>query len=64
MAFSTRFKVWADLPDTQVLSLDHLNDLELETRVKSSSGILIFHVLTLPLNCVSCNRDYELACLG
>ena len=35
----------ADLPDTQALSLDHLNDLEFEARVKASSGFLILHVL-------------------
>ena len=38
-------QVCVDLPDTQALSFDHLNDLELKTRVKGSSGFLILHVL-------------------
>ena len=38
-------QVFADLADAQSLGVDHLNHLELEARVKSSSGFLIFHVL-------------------
>jgi hypothetical protein len=30
--------VFADLPGTQALSFDYLNDMEFETRVKASSG--------------------------
>ena len=37
--------VFADLSNTQALSLNHLNDLEFEARVKASSGFLILHVL-------------------
>ena len=37
--------VFADLPHTQALGLDHLNDLELEARVNASSGFWIPHVL-------------------
>ena len=34
-----------DLPDTQALDLDHLNDLEFEAHVKASSGFLVLYVL-------------------
>jgi hypothetical protein len=37
--------VLADLPDTQALDFDHLNDLEFKARIKASSGFLILHVL-------------------
>ena len=37
--------VLANLPDTQALNFDHLNDLEFEACVKASSGFLILHVL-------------------
>jgi len=39
---ANRMKV---LLKTQALSLDHLNDLELEVCLKASSGFLILHVL-------------------
>ena len=38
-------RILADLPDTQTLALDHLNNLEFETRIKASSGFRILHVL-------------------
>ncbi|UUZ62778.1 hypothetical protein LP417_23225 [Polaromonas sp. P1-6] len=41
----TQIHVLADLADAQSLSFDHLNHLELEARIKGSSGFLIFHVL-------------------
>ena len=37
--------VLANLPDTQALDFDHLNDLQFEACVKASSGFLILHVL-------------------
>ena len=37
--------VFADLLETQALGLDHLNNLEFETRIKASSGFWILHVL-------------------
>ena len=35
--------IFADLTDTQALGFDHLHHLELEVRVKSSSGFLLVH---------------------
>ena len=37
-------QILADLPNTQALGLDHLYDLEFETRSKDSSGFLILDV--------------------
>ena len=39
-----KFHVTADLTNAQALNLDHLRYLELEARVKGSSGFLIVHV--------------------
>ena len=35
--------IFADLTDTQALDIDHSHHLELEVRVKGSSGFLIVH---------------------
>ena len=37
--------VFADLPETQALNFDHLNDLGFKFCVKASSEFLILHVL-------------------
>ena len=39
----TNFHILADLADTESLDFDHLCDLELEVRVKDSSGFLLVH---------------------
>ena len=36
--------VLADLPNTQTVAFEHLNNLQFETRVKDSSGFGIAHV--------------------
>ena len=40
----TNFHILADLADTESLDFDHLCDLELEARVKDSSGFLLVHL--------------------
>ena len=35
--------IFADLANTQALDFDHLSNLELEARVKDSSGFLLIH---------------------
>ena len=39
----TQLHIFADLADTESLDFDHLCDLELEARVKDSSGFLLVH---------------------
>ncbi len=40
----TNFHVFAGLADTESLDFDDLCDLELEARVKDSSGFLLVHL--------------------
>jgi hypothetical protein len=39
----TNLHILADLADTQPLDFDHLSHLELEARVKDTSGFLLVH---------------------
>ena len=39
----TNLHIFADLANTQALDFDHLSNLELEARVKDSSGFLLIH---------------------